>query len=352
MKAVISPLLFLSACSASNVKYVDPMIGTDPVFPSNGNYAGMIPTVGTPFAMTRWTAYTFENYVGTCPYHYTEDSFHGFLATHQPAQWMGESGEMSVAPGVGDVKTAFKDRGLKFSHDNEVSSPQYYKTVLATSGENIVAELSGTSRAGVMRFTFSENDSPFVVVQATRTSISGEVTVDPKNREVYGWNPERQDDVLGPFTADDFKGYFVARFDTEFASWGTANGATLFENSLSGKGEEVSGYVRFAAGTPVVNVRVGVSYISVEQARVNLDLEIGDGSVEDVSAAVEKQWADKLDLVELTNASEDDLVIFYTAMYHALQVLCQLVIVVVVVVVVVIRVQMTSLTHRCCLWTA
>ena len=323
MKTIVAVyLVLLASSSASNVKYVNPLIGTDPVYPNNGNYAGMIPTTGSPFAMTRWTPLTYENTVGSCPYHYTDDIFAGFLATHQPAQWMGESGEIAVAPGVGDVKTSFKDRGLKFSHDNEVSTPQYYKVLLNADDETqITAELASTSRAGAMRFTFPSSVDPFVVVQATRSTIAGEVTIDAKNREIYGWNPERQDDVLGPFTAEDFRGYFVARFDSDFASWGTAHNSTLSEGSDFDQGTELSAYVRFATGTGVVNVRTGVSYISVEQARVNLDNEIPVGSsVESVADAVEKQWADKLDLIQLTNASEDDLAVFYTSMYHALQV--------------------------------
>jgi putative alpha-1,2-mannosidase len=317
--------LFRSAI-ASNVKYVNPIIGTDNVYPGNGNYAGMIPTTGTPFAMTRFTAMTFENVVGTCPYVYTDNIFYGFLATHQPAQWMGESAEIVIAPGIGDVKTALKDRGLTFSHDDEVSSPQYYKTVLTTSSnEDIIAELSSTSRAGSMRFTFDTESSSFVVIQATRTSISGEVNIDVANREVYGWNPERQDSVLGPFTADDFKGYFVARFEDDFLSWGTANNSTISEGSTHGAGDEISAYVTFPTSVKKVNVKIGLSFISIDQARVNMDSEVPPGvSLEETASFVENEWAKKLDLVHITNASEDELAIFYTAMYHALQVINKL----------------------------
>ena len=327
---VVLAVALVATASANNVDYVDPFIGTDPVFPGNGNYAGMIPTTGSPFAMTRWTPMTLENTVGTCPYHYTDTVFYGFLATHQPAQWMGESGEIAVSAGTGDVKPAFKDRGLTFSHDEEVSTPQYYKTVLhappsdgESEGDIITAELTAVSRSGSMRFTFdpSSSKSRYVVVQATRDGIEGQVTIDAVNREIAGFNPERQDDVLGPFTADDFKGYFVARFDTDFDSWGTANSDTLSEGSSEGSGSAVSGYVRFPMSTSVVNVRVGVSYISIEQARQNLEAETPmTQTLEETVAVVKQQWADKLDLVEIDNATDDELAIFYTAMYHALQV--------------------------------
>jgi putative alpha-1,2-mannosidase len=163
---------------------------------------------------------------------------------------------------------------------------------------------------------------PFVVVQATRELVAGEISIDPQAREVSGWNPERQDKDLGPFAAKDFRGYFVARFDTDFSAYGIAHGADLTPDARFGEGEALSAYVQFPPNAAAsVGVRVGVSYISIEQARQNLLNEIPDGtSLEETAKAVEAQWAEKLDRVQITNATEDQLAIFYTSMYHALQV--------------------------------
>ena len=321
-------LLFscLSWAGASNVRFVDPMIGTRPKHPKDYNYGGMIPSVASPFAMTRWTATTRLNEVSSCPYEYDGETFHGFQGTHQPAVWMGESGHVVMCPGVGSVKTTFADRGLSYSHIDEVSSPQYYKAVLSAPGESaagsITAELSGVSRAAVMRFSFDAEDaSPFVTMQVTTAAIAGEVNVDPATKELFGWNPERQDSVLGPFTAAGFKGYFVARFEEDFADWGVANNSTLCAGCSEGSGLELSAYVVFPKGTRAVTVRVGVSYISIEQARQNLENEVPETtSLEDTAALVENLWAEKLDLIAITNATADESTIFYTAMYHALQV--------------------------------
>ena len=324
---LLALLSVLNAASGSNVQYVNPFIGTEQPITNQGNYGGMIPSTGTPFAMTRWTPMTQENIVGSCPYEYTSKEFHGFLGTHQPAVWMGESAEVAVTAGTGDVKTSFKDRTLAYSHEGEISSPHYYRVQLQTPTlTNIVAELTATSRASSMRFTFDAADSGnrFVVIQATRGGIYGEIQVDAANREIYGYNPERQDSVLGPFKAADFKGYFVAKFDQDFSGFGVANGATLSPNSEKGSGVELSAYVQFGnANINSVGLRVGVSYISYEQARQNLYNEIPDGvTLEDTAKVVEQQWAEKLNLINITNATVDETAIFYTSMYHALQVSC------------------------------
>ena len=90
----------------------------------------MIPSTAPPFGMTRWVAQTRQNYVSVTPYNYTNTVMYGFQGTHQPAIWMGESGQVILAPGVGDVKPMFQDRGMPFRHDDEVISLSYYSAHL------------------------------------------------------------------------------------------------------------------------------------------------------------------------------------------------------------------------------
>jgi predicted alpha-1,2-mannosidase len=311
--------------STKNIKYVNPIIGTFQPPANKFNYGGMIPTTGTPFAMTRFTPMTQENKVSKCPYtySYSENTFYGFLATHQPAVWMGESAQVAICPGGNDDgKVGYPDRGLTFSHDDEISTPYYYKSNLKNNlGNNIIAELTSTSRASIMRFTFDESyKSPFVIVQATRRGINGEININIEKREISGWNPERQDDNLGPFEAKDFKGYFVVQFDTDFLEYGISHNNEQLKGISSGVGESLGAYVVFPDNVSVVNCRVGVSFISIDQARINMNNEIKENqTLEDISKYTEAKWSEKLDLVKITNSTEDDLAIFYTSMYHSLQ---------------------------------
>lgn len=114
-----------------------------------------------------------------------------------------------------------------------------------------------------------------------------------------------QDYQLGPQQAPGFKGYFVARFDQDFSSFGTAvgnsTGTTLHSDELARWNEEqLSAYATFAKGTRRVKVRIGMSLISVEQARRNLDTEISDDtSFEDVVNQNIEAWREKVDRVEI-----------------------------------------------------
>ena len=139
---------------------------------------------------------------------------------------------------------------------------------------------------------------------------------------MYGANPERQDFLIDPHHgATRWSGYFVARFDRGFASWGIAHNGTIREGAGSGEGALLSGFVRFEEGTREVEVRVGVSFISVEQARANLDREIPDGvGLEETAYKTREEWAEKMDRVKVEGADEERAVVFYTGIFHTLQV--------------------------------
>jgi putative alpha-1,2-mannosidase len=110
----------------------------------------MIPSTAPPFAMTRWVSQTRQNYVSMTPYNYTDTSIHGFQGTHQPAIWMGESGQVVVVPGAGRVRDIFEHRGMKFVHENEVVSASYYSVKMdGIEGGQIFAEQSASEYTSI-----------------------------------------------------------------------------------------------------------------------------------------------------------------------------------------------------------
>ena len=149
----------------------------------------------------------------------------------------------------------------------------------------------------------------------------GRIAIDPAAREIFGKNPERQDFLIDPHHGRTvWSGYFVARFDAAFARFGLSQNGTLSEGAASGEGALLAGFVRFAEGTRQVGVRVGVSFVSVEQARANLDGEIPDGTaLEETACRTRAQWAEKLDRVQVEGATAEQAEVFYTGIFHTLQ---------------------------------
>ncbi|KAF2772179.1 hypothetical protein EJ03DRAFT_267461 [Teratosphaeria nubilosa] len=314
--------------NAGVLRYVNPKIGTYGTTP-NGN-GGMIPSVSPPFGMTRWTPQTRENFISQCPYHDADRYIHGFQATHQPAIWMGESGQVVLSPGIGDVKPLFTHRAHAFRKDDERSTPYVYE--IEFNAESMEADfnatetaLTATSHVGWLRLDFPAHEEPYVFVQATRKNWTGHITVDTEAREVYGGNPQRQDYALGPSRAPGFSGYFVSRFSRPFQSYGVTNSENIYPGQSSGSGAELGAYVMFGTNSSRVEVQTGVSFVSIEQARRNLDIEAPEyATFEDTVESLKQAWLDKLARVEVEGANQTDhdhdpKTIFYTSLFHALQ---------------------------------
>lgn len=381
--------------NAGVLQYVNPKIGTYGVTP-NGN-GGMIPSVSPPFGMTRWTPQTRENFISQCPYNDLDVHIHGFQATHQPAIWMGESGQIVLVPGLGAVKPLFEERGHAFSKADERSTPYVYEVEIdaqaVRTGENLTESLfspvpgggqpvpsevsegangrirrdepgskdtaddlrgphaesdrhgiyehdakkdkikvamTASSHVGHLRFQFphrqpDSSEEPYVFIQATRQNWTGSISIDPKTQEVYGSNPQRQDYALGPYRAPGFSGYFVSRFSRPFASYGITHGSTLLKDTKERTGEHLGAWVKFNSSCEEVEVRTGVSFVSVEQARRNLDIEAPSSvSFADAVETLKEAWLEKLDRVRIEGANEtaaeyDQRTIFYTGLFHGLQ---------------------------------
>ncbi|CAJ2514103.1 Uu.00g022220.m01.CDS01 [Anthostomella pinea] len=367
---------------ADVLRYVNPKIGTYGTSPNDNG--GMIPSVSVPFGMTRWTPQTRENYISQVPYHDADAFIHGFQATHQPAIWMGELGQVVLAPGWGrEVKVPFEQRVLSFRKEDEVSTPYVYEVLLDadTTGEHdwdlteaaaaegpvpggvgsvpddvrdgangrtrkrddvhadpysrgIRVAMTALAHTSFLRFDFEETSDlsiekeshePYVFIQATRQNWTGHVQIDLEHQEIWASNPQRQDYRLGPNKPASFSGYFVSRFSQPFTSYGTTTGGDISAASLKASGESLSAYARFPSHTTRVEVRTGVSFVSIEQARRNLDIEIPDGtSFEDTVDSAKSAWLEKLGRVTIegvnsTDEKHDPRTIWYTGLFHALQ---------------------------------
>jgi hypothetical protein len=118
-------------------------------------------------------------------------------------------------------------------------------------------------------------DGVRVRLEATRAGTTGFVAVDEAKREITGYNPDRMDSYLSELKLPNFKGYFVIRFRQAFRAQGVYQGVLPVPNKSAVTGDAVSAYAQFdTAADPVVEAQVGTSFISIDQARANLDAEL------------------------------------------------------------------------------
>jgi predicted alpha-1,2-mannosidase len=305
-------LLFVPALIAANrdpVSYVNPLIGTKK---SKIGYGGTMPFVSPPFAMTNWTPQTRENKISVTSYEYDDSAITGFIGTHQPAIWMGDYGYITLMPQVGELRTTPETRSLAFSHSDEIASPDYYAVSLRLAdGSRIRAEMTATERCAFFRFRFPGAGTARVLVEISRPGVSGFAAVDPQTREITGYNPHRMDAHLGPYKLPNFKGYFTVQFRQVPRNAGTYG--LEKEDASARRGA----FAEFLPGE-LVEVRVGTSFLSIEQARDNLRREIPDWNFDGVRARLHSAWAAKLGRLEVEGATDREKTRLYTALYHSL----------------------------------
>jgi predicted alpha-1,2-mannosidase len=306
-----SALLFLLASFAYGQKkdaidWVNPYIGTGS---GKIGYGGTMPFVTPPFGMTNWTAQTRQNRLSVVSYKYEDTSIQGFMGTHQPAIWMGDYGYVTVVPQVGELETTPDARQMRFSHAEEIARPDYYSVwMTAKDGSRIRAEMTATERCVYMRFTFPKGAKGRVLIEASRPGVAGGAEIDAAKHEITGYNPDRPDRRLGPLALPNFKGYFVAEFRHPWQ-----NAKIYGADTTAAHGA----YAEFG-GDNVVELRLGTSFLSVDQARDNLRREIPDWNFDDVEKKLRSTWNEKLSRVSVEGATDDQKKMVYTALYHAL----------------------------------
>jgi len=313
-----SPLGALAGGSEP-VDWVNPYIGTG----GSGKgpeYGGMMPLVTAPFGMTNWTAQTRQNRISVNSYAFEDSTISGFVGTHQPAIWMGDYGYVTLMPEIGAINPTLEYRRLPFKHSDEVATPYYYSVNMGTDDtQRIRAEMTSTDHCGYLRFTYPPLAQASVLIEATRAGVQGYVKVDAAKGEIVGYNPDRMDAHLSSIRLPNFKGYFVVRFRQPIHNAGVYQGALPVSGKTEITDDHVGAYAQFdAQAGSVVEAQVGTSFISIEQARANLDAELPAWDFDAVRDALKATWNQKLGIATIEGASDDQRHIFYTGLYHAL----------------------------------
>lgn len=308
MVAVEAPLGAVPAKSAQ-VDYADlvnPLMGTDSTFElSNGN---TYPAIALPWGMNFWTPMTNKMGDGWT-YRYADHKIRGFKQTHQPSPWMNDYGAFSLMPVTGALKVNEEDRASWFSHKAEVARPYYYSVYLADY--DVTTEIAPTNRAAHFRFTFPDSDHSYILLDAFDKGSS--VTILQRQRRIVGYSTNNHGGV-----PKNFRTYFVAQFDHDFDVSETWNdGWKLAPGATEASGDHVGAVVGFKTRKgEKVDVRVASSFISLKQAELNLEREIGRQDFETTKANAKREWNNELGRYAIEDPDLDNKRTFYSSLYR------------------------------------
>ena len=299
------------------VDFVSTLVGTESKFSlSTGN---TYPAVARPWGMNFWTPQTGKMGDGWA-YTYSADKIRGLKQTHQPSPWINDYGQFSIMPEVDRVSVPSADlifdeekRASWFSHKAEDARPYYYKVYLADY--DVTAEVTPTERAAVMRFTFPETSMAEkrisrIVVDAFDKGSA--IKYDVNKRTITGYTTRNSGGV-----PENFRNYFVLQFDKPFEFYGIQKDGNAFVGNEA-EGNHVMAMVGFKTKRgEQVTVRVASSFISPEQAMLNLQQEVGTKSFDEVCREGRQRWNDILGRIEVKDDDIDHLRTFYSCLYRS-----------------------------------
>ncbi len=308
-----------AAATLALTQYVNPFIGTDdsnsPDPVGGGAGGSTVPGPVLPFGMVQFSPDTST--ASPSGYRYSDSDIEEFSLTHFNGAGCSNNEDIGILPVTGAIGaspgtnwTSYRATQTKSA---EVAQAGYYKAVLSNYG-NTQVELSTTKRTAIMRLTYPSSTTARVLVNTSKSatgSRSGSINISGGT-------------VTGTFTGGGFCGssttyqiFFRMEFDRAPSGVGTWLGGTISSGSTSTSGVNSGGFLTFDTTTnPVVQVKVGVSFVSQAGAQANLAAEQSGFAFDTVRANADTAWNTVLNRVQATGGSAADLQKFYTALYH------------------------------------
>ena len=298
MTYALVAILSGSALTVSAQKQKDPVDYVSPNIGTIGHLlTATIPYVQRPHGMARLAPITTPGITDR----YLADKIYGFPVG--PATLMASVGEAGTDPA---------GYASDFDHDFEIATPYYYEADLQTW--EIRAEFTATNQAAYYRFKFPASARAHFALSlgsGAKLAVSANTTVQGSQR------------IEGPVgkiveTGKETRQYFYAVFSQPFHSYQTWQDAD-FTHEATQAGDHI-GFVSDSttSANESIEVRVGISYISEDQARLNLEREIPDWNFDRVKSETRASWNKALDGIQTVGGTERQRTIFYTALYRSL----------------------------------
>jgi len=301
------------------VDYVNPFIGTN----GSGLRWMLFPGAAMPFGMVKLSPDNRGPGRIRAGYDYKIGNIMGFSHIHS---WTMSG--LLMMPGTGPLKIikgpesgspeSFRSQ---IRHETETALPGYYAVTL--DNYRIRAELTATTRAGFQRYTFPKADQARILLVL---DVPGEYATVVKNAvirrvsstEIEGEAEQTNNEI---YTFQKYKLHFVIRFSKPFDSMGGWVGTDITNDTkeIAGQGD-VGAFVNYQTiEGEVIQVKTGISYVSVEQARLNLDREMDrfGWDFDAVRKNARDTWNNLLKNIEVEGGSEADRIKFYTNLYRS-----------------------------------
>ncbi|WP_293573932.1 GH92 family glycosyl hydrolase [Prevotella sp.] len=323
----------LGAGAKDNVDYVDPFIGTTNFSICNPGAImphGLMSVV--PFNVMgsdlnqddkdkRWWSAVYE---------YNNKYFTGFAHVTLSGVGCPEMGTLLTMPTMGELNVDYRSYGSEYK--DETARPGYYSTILTKYG--IRTEVTATTRSSIERYTFPKGKGNLLFNLGN--GLTNEVGASLRRVSDTEFEGTR---MLGTFCYNPqavFPMYFVVRVNKKPAAYGMWKKQPDFGNAqkqwdeYQGKYKLYPGYGRDMAGNDIgyymtydceedeqVEVQVGVSFVSIANARENLNKEQKGFNFDATAKEAHDQWASTLDKVTVEGGTEQQRRVFYTALYHS-----------------------------------
>ncbi len=286
---ILAVLASVSYVNAQNdpTEFVDPNIGGISFLLTTKT-----PTVHRPNSMIRVFPVTEPGLTDR----YLSDKIYGF-AINMPAYRMGHVTELM--PFHGALKSDRNHIAAFYDHDLEEVHPWHHKVLLEEP--DIEAEWTTTERAVLYRFKFSESDSNHIVVRTRGNSF-----IEKTGNKLSGWEEFQ-----------NTRQYFYIESNHPVTETGFTKDDALNTDIQEISGNELAAFLSFENSENPVELRIGISYISADQAQKNLTAETGSKSFEEIKQDSYEIWQNALGKIRVTGGTERQKRIFYTSLYRA-----------------------------------
>lgn len=305
-------------------QYADPRIGT-----AHARWFHFTPGA-VPFGMAK-PAPSTNGHLGNrsgweaTGYDYRDKTIEGFPCLHEfqigGIVLMPTTGALKTIPGPVNDTTGLGYRS-RFDRSDEVASPGYYSVLL--KDYNIKAELSATPRVAFQRYSFPAGKAHHILFdignqQGESGKVKNAYVTKTKDGSIEGWVITEPEYVKKYQPGATVTLYFSAVPDQSPDAWGTFTREKVQAGSTEVTGVGAGMYLTFSSGkSETITVKVGLSYTSVANARLNLQAEAANLTFDQAKENAVASWEDYLGRIRVETSNKADKIKFYTGLYHAL----------------------------------